>query len=98
MGVCRRRRQGSRAPTIVVTADGAEDRKIRALDEGADDYLTKPFSMPELLARIRVAIRHRRALGPDLDDGVFEAGDLVVDTGQHRVIVPGEPVQLTPKT
>jgi two-component system KDP operon response regulator KdpE len=95
--VCRRIRGWSRAPIIVVTADGAEHRKIEALDEGADDYLTKPFSMPELLARLRVAIRHRRALGPQLDDGVFEVGDLLVDTGQRRVIVGGEVVQLTPK-
>ena len=95
--VCRRIRGWCRAPIIVVTADGAEHRKIEALDEGADDYLTKPFSMPELLARLRVAIRHRRALGPQLDDGVFEVGDLLVDTGQRRVIVGGEVVQLTPK-
>jgi len=95
--VCRRIRGWCRAPIIVVTADGAEERKIEALDEGADDYLTKPFSMPELLARLRVAIRHRRALGPQLDDGVFEVGDLLVDTGQRRVIVAGDVVQLTPK-
>jgi two-component system KDP operon response regulator KdpE len=95
--VCRRMRTWTRAPIIIVTADGAEERKIRALDEGADDYLTKPFSMPELLARLRVAIRHRRALGPQLDDGVFEVGDLLVDTGQRRVVVGGETVQLTPK-
>jgi two-component system KDP operon response regulator KdpE len=95
--VCRRMRTWTRAPIIVVTADGAEDRKITALDEGADDYLTKPFSMPELLARLRVAIRHRRALGPELDDGVYEVGDLLVDAGHRRVIAAGASVQLTPK-
>ncbi|MGN6694794.1 MAG: response regulator transcription factor, partial [Aquihabitans sp.] len=70
--VCRRMRGWSRSPIIVVTADGSEDRKILALDEGADDYVTKPFSMPELLARLRVALRHRRALGPVVDDTRLE--------------------------
>lgn len=95
--VCRRMRQWSRAPIIVVTANGAEDRKISALDEGADDYITKPFSMPELLARLRVAVRHRRELGPYMDDGVVEVGDLVVDAADHRVTVAGRPLELTPK-
>jgi two-component system KDP operon response regulator KdpE len=95
--VCRRIRNWSRAPIIVVTADGAEQRKIQALDEGADDYVTKPFSMPELLARIRVALRHREAIGRAPDDGVYEVGDLVVDTARRRARVQGKPVQLTPK-
>jgi len=95
--VCRRIRGWSRSPIIVVTADGAEERKVLALDEGADDYLTKPFSMPELLARLRVAIRHRRALGPHIDDTVYEVGDVFIDTSQRRVNVAGETVQLTPK-
>jgi two-component system, OmpR family, KDP operon response regulator KdpE len=81
----------------VVTADGAEDRKIMALDEGADDYVTKPFSMPELLARLRVAVRHRRAIGPIVDDDLLEVGDLVVDTADHQVTVSGQRVELTPK-
>jgi two-component system KDP operon response regulator KdpE len=95
--VCRRMRQWTRAPIIVVTADGAEDRKIMALDEGADDYVTKPFSMPELLARLRVAVRHRRAIGPIVDDDLLEVGDLVVDTADHQVTVGGQRVDLTPK-
>jgi two-component system KDP operon response regulator KdpE len=95
--VCRRMRQWSKAPIIVVTANGAEDRKISALDEGADDYVTKPFSMPELLARLRVAVRHRRELAPFMDDGLLEVGDLVVDPADHRVTVAGRPVELTPK-
>src|SRR6516164_10969638 len=94
--VCRRMRQWTRASIIVVTADGAEDRKILALDEGADDYVTKPFSMPELLARLRVAVRHRREIGPFVD-GLLEVGDVVVDMGDHRVTVAGRPVELTPK-
>ena len=57
--VCRRIRQWSQMPIIVLTAEGTDDRKVLALDEGADDYVTKPFSVPELLARVRVALRHR---------------------------------------
>jgi two-component system KDP operon response regulator KdpE len=95
--VCRRLRGFSPAPIIVVTADGSEDRKILALDEGADDYVTKPFSMPELLARLRVALRHRRALGPVIDDSRAEVGDLVIDAGEHQVTVAGRRVELTPK-
>jgi two-component system KDP operon response regulator KdpE len=95
--VCRRMREWSRAPILVVTADGAEDRKIRALDEGADDYVTKPFSMPELLARLRVAIRHSRALGPAPSEGLYEVGDLRIDTSDHSVVQAGRPIDLTPK-
>ena len=95
--VCRQIRKWSHVPIIVVTADGAEDRKIRALDEGADDYVTKPFSMPELLARLRVALRHRQALGPLLDDDVLTVGDLVIDLADHQVTVGGQRVELTPK-
>jgi two-component system KDP operon response regulator KdpE len=95
--VCQRIRKWSTAPIIVVSADGAEQRKVKALDEGADDYVTKPFSMPELLARIRVALRHRQAVGREPDDGVYEVGNLVVDTARRRVRIQGKPVQLTPK-
>ncbi len=96
--VCRRIRQWSTVPIIVLTAEGAEDRKITALDEGADDYVTKPFSMPELLARLRVALRHRTAATPGLpDQPAFHVGDVEVDIARHRVTVAGGPVDLTPK-
>jgi two-component system KDP operon response regulator KdpE len=95
--VCRRMREWTSAPILVVTADGAEDRKIKALDEGADDYITKPFSMPELLARLRVAIRHSRALGPAAREGLYEVGDLRIDASEHSVTLAGQPVDLTPK-
>ena len=70
--VCRRIRQWSAVPIIVLSADGTEDRKIAALDGGADDYMTKPFGMGELEARLRVALRHRpagerRRRGHDVD-------------------------------
>lgn len=70
---------------------------LRLLDEGADDYVTKPFSMPELLARLRVAVRHRREMGLFVDDGLLTVGDVEVDTANHRVTVAGQPVALTPK-
>jgi two-component system, OmpR family, KDP operon response regulator KdpE len=95
--VCRHLRQRTRTPIIVLSADGAEERKVRALDEGADDYLTKPFSMPELLARVRVAVRHRRALAAVVDDEVLTVGSLTLDAGAHEAILDGRPVDLTPK-
>ncbi len=81
----------------VLTAEGSEARKVAALDEGADDYVTKPFSMPELLARLRVALRHRRPSGASLDESVHEVGDLRIDVALRSVTVRGQPVDLTPK-
>ena len=95
--VCRHLRQRTRSPIIVLSADGAEERKVMALDEGADDYLTKPFSLPELLARVRVALRHRRALAAVVVDEVVVVGSLAVDTAAHEVTLAGRPVDLTPK-
>jgi two-component system KDP operon response regulator KdpE len=94
--VCRRIREWSRIPIIVLTVEGADDRKIEALDEGADDYVTKPFSMPELLARVRVALRHREGSATG-DDAVLEVGDLRVDLARHEVRVGSREVDLTPK-
>jgi two-component system KDP operon response regulator KdpE len=93
--VCRRLRQSSDVPIIVLTAEGAEHRKVEALDEGANDYVTKPFSTPELLARIRVALRHRAA--PDAGPSVFRVGDIEVDVAQHIARVGGRTLDLTPK-
>jgi two-component system, OmpR family, KDP operon response regulator KdpE len=95
--VCRELRRWYRHPILVLSADGAEDRKIGALDEGADDYVTKPFSMPELFARVRVALRHRAAMASVVDATVIEVGTLRIDTGGHTVTVDGEQVDLTPK-
>ena len=96
--VCRRLRTWTDVPIVVLSADGSDHRKVLALDEGADDYVTKPFSMPELLARIRVAVRHRphRAEG-EPEPAVLSVGDLVVDLHHHRVTVAGRAVELTPK-
>jgi two-component system KDP operon response regulator KdpE len=95
--VCRLLRQWSKNPIIVLSADGAEDRKIAALDEGADDYVTKPFSMPELLARIRVAERHRHLAAQVVDDTVIVLGDVVVDPAARVVSVAGVLVDFTHK-
>jgi two-component system KDP operon response regulator KdpE len=95
--VCRRLRQWTRNPIIVLTADDSDHRKVAALDEGADDYVTKPFSMPELLARLRVAERHRRLLATVADDQVVRCGALWLDTGAHQAGVGDEPLALTPK-
>jgi len=81
-------------PVIVVSARGREDDKVRALDAGADDYLTKPFGVQELLARVRVALRHAdRAL---VEAPVFALGDLVIDFGRRVVTLAGHEVHLTP--
>jgi two-component system KDP operon response regulator KdpE len=84
------------APILVLSARGQEHSKVEALDTGADDYLTKPFSVPELLARMRVALRHaaRSAAGPS--DAPFEAGPLRVDLVARRVTLDGDEVHLTP--
>jgi two-component system KDP operon response regulator KdpE len=97
--VCRRVRQWSDVPIVVLSAEGSEHRKVLALDEGADDYVTKPFSMAELLARVRVALRHRGrgAHGAPVDQAVLEVGDIRLDVARHEVSVGGRPVDLTPK-
>jgi two-component system, OmpR family, KDP operon response regulator KdpE len=94
--VARELRGWSATPIIVLSARGREEDKVRALDLGADDYLTKPFGVEELLARIRVALRHA-ALPPGAGPGpVFEAGDLRVDLAARRVSRAGQEVHLTP--
>ena len=95
--VCRQLRRWSANPILVLSADGAEDRKVAALDEGADDYVTKPFSMSELLARMRVAFRHRRVAATVLDAGPIVVGDLVVDVAGRSVHVGEERLVLTRK-
>jgi two-component system, OmpR family, KDP operon response regulator KdpE len=95
--VCRRVRGWSDVPIIVLTVDDAEHRKVETLDIGADDYVVKPFSTPELLARLRVALRRVRSTEGEAADPILEVGDVVVDVPHHRVTVAGAPVELTPK-
>ncbi len=83
----------SRTPVIVLSVRNSEQDKIELLDSGADDYLTKPFSMGELLARIRAALRH---IAPDTADGIFSSGDLVIDFSRRIVTRKNEEIKLTP--
>lgn len=91
----RRIREWSRTPIIVISARGKEQDKIAALDAGADDYLTKPFAVGELLARLRVALRH--GAQPEAPaEPVFSVGDLRVDLARRQVFVADGEVHLTP--
>ena len=83
-------------PIIVLSAWGEDETKVEALDLGADDYIEKPFAMPELLARIRVAIRHlQRSSGASVESSRLERGDIVLDLLERRLFVRGVEVQAT---
>jgi two-component system KDP operon response regulator KdpE len=94
--VARDLREWSTTPIIVLSARGREQDKVAALDLGADDYLTKPFGVDELLARIRVALRHASRPAGAPTDPVFELGDVRVDLARREVTRAGTPVHLTP--
>jgi len=89
-------RHHSMVPVIVLSVRNQDAQKVSALDEGADDYITKPFSIQELLARVRVQVR-RLAAGPEAEQSVIELGDLHIDVERHQVKVRGVEVHLTPK-
>jgi two-component system KDP operon response regulator KdpE len=89
-------REWSQTPIIVISARGREDDKVAAFDAGADDYLTKPFGMNELLARIRVALRHSAQSGPAEATMVLEIGPLCIDQARREVKVDERAVHLTP--
>ena len=88
-------RRLERTPIIVLSVRDTDVMKVKALDEGADDYLTKPFSMPELLARIRAQFRRIATEKPE--QMRFEVGDFVIDADAHTVSVRGQALHLTPK-
>lgn len=92
--VIRRIREWSTTPIIVLSVRGRESDKVQALDTGADDYVTKPFGMDELMARIRTALRNR--LRAEVDEPVFRSGNLVVDLARRIVTVDGGEIRLTP--
>lgn len=93
--VLARLREWSDVPVIVLSVRDREMEKVEALDRGADDYVTKPFGMSELLARIRATLRHR--LQAEVEAPVFQSGDLSVDLARRIVTVAGQEVRLTPK-
>jgi len=91
--VCRRIREWSRAPILILSVRNEDVDKISALDLGADDYLTKPFSSGELLARVRALLR--RVPGPESDNTVVQSGDLVIDLVERRAMLAGRALKLT---
>src|ERR1700677_1026844 len=95
--VCRRIRDFSQVPIVVLFAYGDERRKVEALDSGADDFVTKPFGMAELEARLRVALRHAAARNDGEQSTTFEVGDLDIDVLHHMATLAGSPLQLTAK-
>jgi two-component system KDP operon response regulator KdpE len=92
----RRLREWARMPIVVISARGQERDKVAALDAGADDYLTKPFGVGELLARMRVALRHAARAAGQPDEPVFTTGELRVDLEHRRVFAREREVHLTP--
>ncbi len=94
--VCRRLREWSQVPILMLSALGQERQKVAALDAGADDYLTKPFGMDELTARVRAALRRARGARPAAEIAAFVWGDLIVDYARRLVTKAGEEIKLTP--
>ena len=91
--VCRAIRVNSAVPVLVLSVREHERSKVEALDAGADDYVTKPFGIQELLARVRAHLRR----APERGQTAIEAGDFVIDLGNHSLTLLGKPVHLTPK-
>ncbi len=96
MEVIRQVREWSRMPIVILSARGQEHQKVDALDAGADDYLTKPFSVGELVARIRVALRHAAQDTGESGEPVFISGNLRVDLVRRQVFVGDDEIHLTP--
>lgn len=98
MEIIRQVRTWSASPIIVISARTIEHEKVKALDAGADDYITKPFGTSELLARIRTSLRHssRLSLGSDLYNKPYQALDLLIDFEKHLVLLSGREIHLTP--
>lgn len=96
LDVVRRIREWSPMAIVVLSARGQERDKVTALDLGADDYVTKPFGVQELAARIRVALRHATVPGSAAEEPVFEVGDLKVDLARHSASLKGKRLHLTP--
>ena len=95
--VCRRLRHESDVPIIMLTAKDDVSDKVMGLDMGADDYMTKPFAIEELLARIRVGLKKHRAVAAAPAANVFTAGKLVLDPAKYSVTMDGAPISLTKK-
>jgi two-component system KDP operon response regulator KdpE len=94
--LCRRLRTTTQIPIIILSVRGEERTKVKALDAGADDYVTKPFGMEELLARVRANLRRSPSAGDD-ESRLIELGDFRIDPAAHKVTVRGREIHLTPK-
>ena len=94
--VCRRLREWSQVPIIMLSARGDEEDKVKCLDLGADDYITKPFGASELIARVRAVVRRTETAATIPTQSSFASGDLEVSFAQRRVTVAGKEVKLTP--
>lgn len=86
----------SKVPIIIISGLGSEELKVRALEAGADDYITKPFGVPELLARMRVALRHSATQASGCEILIFQQGDLKIDFEAREVTLRGKRLELTP--
>lgn len=95
--LCREIRRRSVVPIIVLSVKEDEETKVLALDSGADDYVTKPFGIPELMARVRAALRRVAQMRDNNELTNWTSGDFEIDLESHRVIFRGERIQLTPK-
>jgi two-component system, OmpR family, KDP operon response regulator KdpE len=95
--LCAELRAHSEMPILVLSVRDQEESKVKALDAGADDYVTKPFSIQELLARVRAHMRRRQPLSINSTTAPLTIGDFCIDTEKHRVEVRGQEVRLTPK-
>jgi two-component system KDP operon response regulator KdpE len=93
---CTRVRQTSTVPILVLSVKGEESVKVQALDAGADDYVTKPFGMDELLARVRALLRRSKPI-PESSEAAFQSGDFMIEPQQRRITVRGREIHLTPK-
>src|SRR5687768_6662132 len=93
--LCRRLREISEVPIVVLSVKGEEKTKVEALDAGADDYITKPFGMDELLARVRATLR--RAPDEKKEEIFLEVGDFSIDLASHKIAVREREIHLTPK-
>jgi DNA-binding response OmpR family regulator len=93
--VCERIREFSTVPIIMLTAKGDEEHKVRGLNLGADDYVVKPFSANELLARVRAVLRRAQRMAPEFGDSRFSRGDLTIDFARAEVSVGGELISLS---
>jgi DNA-binding response OmpR family regulator len=93
--VCRQLRSRSQVPIIMLTAKGSETDKVAGLEVGADDYITKPFSMREFRSRVKAALRRSRMAGETSDDGAIECGELTIDFDRRMVTLAAEEVRVT---